>query len=64
MTAPHMGAQRTQSATVDLKDPKGDVVLWSGSAGDRDGKFLGVKHGGQQKVADHLAGDLKKAMEQ
>ena len=57
-------AQRTQSATVDLIDPKSpQAILWSGAASDRDMKFLNMKHGGQQQLADRLAGDLKKAME-
>jgi hypothetical protein len=57
------GAQRTQNATVTLTDPKGNVVLWSGTANDRSAKFLDLKHGGEAKLADHLIGQLRKAME-
>ena len=58
-----LSAQKTQNATVSLTDPKSRVVLWSGTAGDRSAKFLDMKHGGEQEVADHLIGQLKKAME-
>ena len=57
-----LGAHSTK-ATVNLTDKNGNVVLWSGTAGDRDEKFLWLKHGGEQKVADRLAGQLKDAME-
>jgi hypothetical protein len=56
-------AQRTQTATVTLTDPQGKIVLWSGSANDRSAKFLDLKHGGEAKLADHLIGQLRKAME-
>lgn len=58
-----VGTQQTQSATVNLTDPKAKVILWSGTAGDRDKKKLAIKHGGPETVADNLAGQLKKAME-
>jgi hypothetical protein len=63
MSGVDMGAQKTRSATVTLNDPKANVVLWSGTAGDRDAKMLSIKHGGEEKVADNLIGQLKKAME-
>ncbi|MBV9268101.1 MAG: hypothetical protein JO061_18175 [Acidobacteriaceae bacterium] len=63
LTSPHAGAQQTERATVDLMDPRNQVVLWSGSAGDRSATWLELRHGGEQKVADHLIGELKKAME-
>lgn len=63
LSGQNMTAQRTETATVDLTDRKGKVILWSGSANDRNEMFLNMRHGGQQKVADHLASDLKKAME-
>jgi len=63
MTDANMGAQHTESATVNLTDPNGKVVLWSGTAGDRDVKKLAIKHGGENKIAENLAGQLKKAME-
>ena len=56
------GAQDTKTI-VNLTDARGHVVLWSGTAGDRDENFLWLKHGGEQKVADRLANQLKKAME-
>ncbi len=58
-------AQRTQSATVTLTDPQKQYVLWSGTAGDRSVKSLslGVKHGGEAKLAENLGGQLRKAME-
>jgi hypothetical protein len=63
MTAPNMKQQHTENATVDLTDPNGKVVLWSGSANDKSQAWLNLRHGGRQKIADHLASDLKKAME-
>jgi hypothetical protein len=63
LTGVNAAAQRTQNATVTLVDPKGNVVLWSGTANDRSVKFLDLKHGGEAKLADHLIGQLRKAME-
>ena len=57
-----LGAHSTK-ATVNLTDKHGNVILWSGSAGDREEKFLWLKHGGEQKMADNLADQLKDAME-
>jgi hypothetical protein len=59
----NIGAQNTQGATVNLVDPGGKVVLWSGTAGDRENKFLDLKHGGQRTVAEHLVHELRKAMQ-
>lgn len=59
----NIGAQETSKATVQLIDPKGEKILWSGSAGDRSMLFLDMKHGGEQKLADHLISQLKKAMQ-
>ena len=56
-------AQRVQSATITLTDPRGSVVLWSGTANDRSAKFLDLKHGGEAKLADNLIGQLRKAMQ-
>jgi hypothetical protein len=63
MKGVNIGAQNTTSATVNLLDPSGKVVLWSGTSGDRENKFLDMKHGGQQTVAAHLVRELKKAMQ-
>jgi len=59
----NLGAQNTTQATVNLTDPAGKTVLWSGTAGDRQNKFLDITHGGLQTVAAHLVKDLKKAMQ-
>jgi hypothetical protein len=56
------GAQN-HKATVELVDPSGQEVLWSGSAGDRNKEFLGVMHGGEQTLAEKLVAQLKKAMQ-
>jgi hypothetical protein len=57
------GLIRTEEATVQLVDPAGSQVLWSGTGGDRKVLTLGIAHGGQEKIADRLIGELKKAME-
>jgi len=59
----NLGAQTTNQATVNLVDPTGKVVLWSGTAGDRDKKFLDIKHGGLESVAGHMIHSLHKAMQ-
>src|SRR5579863_8773894 len=59
----NLTAQETQKATVQLVDKGGSTVLWSGSAGDRSLMTLDLKHGGEAKLADHLIGELKKAMQ-
>jgi hypothetical protein len=59
----NLGAQTTNQATVNLLDPSGKVVLWSGTAGDREGKFLDVKRGGLESIAQHLIRSLRKAMQ-
>lgn len=59
----NVGAQNTTKATIQLVDPSGKVVLWSGTGGDRDKLFLDLKHGGEQKVAAHLVKEMHKAMQ-
>jgi len=59
----NIGAQTTKEATVQLVDPAGSQVLWLGTGGDRKVLTLGIAHGGQEKIADRLIGELKKAME-
>lgn len=59
----NIGAQQTTKATVQMVDPSGKTVLWSGTGGDRDKMFLNLKHGGEQKVAAHLVKELKHAMQ-
>jgi hypothetical protein len=63
MQGVNLGAQNTTKATVNLVDPSGKVVLWSGTGGDREGKFGDLKHGGLQTVAAHLIKNLKKSMQ-
>jgi len=63
MKGVNLTAQNTSNGTVQLVDPKGTTVLWSGSANDRNMMFLDLKHGGQQKIAAHLIDQLKKAMQ-
>lgn len=58
----NIGAQTTEKATVQLVDPGEHQVLWSGTAGDRKMLTLDIAHGGQQKIADNLIGQLRKAM--
>ena len=59
----NIGAQTTVSATVQLVDQSERQIIWSGTAGDRKRLALGLAHGGQQKLADSLIGQLKKAMQ-
>ena len=59
----NIGAQSTTQATVQLVDPAGSEVLWSGTGGDRKLLTLDIAHGGQAKIADRLIGELKKAMQ-
>src|SRR5579862_8563189 len=59
----NVGAQNTTKATIQLVDPNGKVVLWSGTGGDREKLFLDLKHGGEQKVAAHLVKEMHKAMQ-
>lgn len=59
----NLTAQNTSNGTVQLVDPAGSTVLWSGSANDRSAMFLDLKHGGQQKIAAHLIDQMKKAMQ-
>jgi hypothetical protein len=63
MKGVNLTAQNTSNGTVQLVDPAGNTVLWSGSANDRSAMFLDLKHGGQQKIAAHLIDQLKKAMQ-
>jgi hypothetical protein len=58
-----LGAQNTAKGTVELVDPAGKQVLWSGTAGDRDIKFMAMKHGGEEQIAETLVAQMKKAMQ-
>ena len=46
MKGVNIGAQTTTNATVQLVDPSGRQVIWSGTAGDRKKLTLGIAHGG------------------
>ena len=59
----NIGAQTRTQATVQIVDPAERQVLWSGTSGDRNWKTLEIKHNGEEQVADHLIGELKKAMQ-
>jgi len=59
----NLGVQTTNKATVNLVDPTGKVVLWSGTAADRENKFLDIKHGGLETIAGHLIHSMHKAMQ-
>jgi hypothetical protein len=63
LRAQNLAAQETQKATVQLVDKSESTILWSGSANDRSMMMLDLKHGGEKKLADHLIGELKKAMQ-
>lgn len=52
---------RTSEATVQLVDPAGKLVLWSGTGNDRN-KLI-MTHEGEQGVASHLVKDLRKSMQ-
>jgi hypothetical protein len=59
----NLGSQNTTKATVQMVDPNGKMVLWSGTASDRDKMFANLKHGGQEQIAENLVKSLKKAMQ-
>ena len=63
MSSANQAAQQVERATVNLTDESGKHLLWTGTAGDRNAKMLGVKHGGLPQVADSLIAQLKKAMQ-
>jgi hypothetical protein len=59
----NVGAQNTTKATVQMVDPTDKIVLWSATGGDRNKIFLDLKHGGEQKIAEHLVKELKHSMQ-
>ena len=59
----NLGAQNTTKATVQMVDPAEKAILWSATGGDRNKLFLDLKHGGEQKIAEHLVKDLKHSMQ-
>jgi hypothetical protein len=63
VTGRWLGLHDTATGSVSLLDKTGDVVLWSGEAGDRSIMWGSMKRGGPRKVADRLVKNLKKAME-
>jgi hypothetical protein len=60
MKGVNIGALNTTEATIELVDPAGKVVLWSGTGNDRN---LIRMHGGEQGVASSLVKDLRKSMQ-
>jgi hypothetical protein len=58
-----LGAQNTATRTVELVDPAGKELLWSGTSGDREAKFLAMKHGGEQPIAERPVAQMKKGMQ-
>src|SRR5258706_8010135 len=63
VTGRWLGLHDTATGSVSLLNKTGDVVLWSGEAGDRSLMWGSMKRGGPRKVADRLVNNLKKAME-
>jgi hypothetical protein len=63
VTGRWLGLHDTATGSVSLLDKTGEVVLWSGEAGDRSIMWGSMKRGGPRKVADRLVKNLKKAME-
>ena len=63
MKGVNIAAQDTTIATVQLVDPSGKSILWSGTGDDKDKLLLSLKHGGEQVLAAHLMRDLKRAMQ-
>lgn len=63
VTGRWLGLHDTATGSVSLLDRTGEVVLWSGEAGDRSIMWGSMKRGGPRKVADRLVKNLKKAME-
>ena len=63
VTGRWLGLHDTATGSVSLLDKTGDVVLWSGEAGDRSIMWGSMKRGGPRKVADRLVNNLKKAIE-
>ncbi len=63
VTGRWLGLHDTATGSVSLMDKTGNVVLWSGEAGDRSIMWGSMKRGGPRKVADRLVNNLKKAIE-
>jgi hypothetical protein len=52
--------QSTIKATVELVDPTGRIILWSGTASDKN-KII-RKHEGDERIGNALMDQLRKAM--
>lgn len=52
--------QSTIKATVEMVDPTGRIILWSGTASDKN-KII-RKHEGDERIGNALMDQLKKAM--
>ena len=51
------------TGTINMVDPSHKVVLWSGSATDKDKAFLNLRHGGERQIAQKLVSQLKRALQ-
>jgi tRNA A-37 threonylcarbamoyl transferase component Bud32 len=62
ITGKVLGVRREQTAYVTITDVTGASVLWSDEAGSRTVLMGIIKKGGPRKLAEHLVGDLRKAL--
>ena len=62
ITGKVLGVKREQTAYVTITDITGASVLWSDEAGSRTVLMGIIKKGGPRKLAEHLVGDLRKAL--
>jgi serine/threonine-protein kinase len=62
ITGKVLGVRREQTAYVTITDITGASVLWSDEAGSRTVLMGIIKKGGPRKLAEHLVGDLRKAL--
>jgi tRNA A-37 threonylcarbamoyl transferase component Bud32 len=62
ITGKVLGVRREQTAYVTITDVTGASVLWSDEAGSRTVLMGIIKKGGPRKLAEHLVGDLRRAL--
>jgi hypothetical protein len=63
ITGKVLGVRREQTAYVTITDVTGASVLWSDEAGSRTVLMGIIKKGGPRKLAEHLVGDLRRALQ-
>ncbi len=63
VTGRYLGLHDNATASLNLLDKTGKVILWSGEAGDRSLAFGTLRRGGERKVAERLVKDLKKELD-